>query len=142
MSEHRFVYVGSVDALPSAYWQRVETAEAAFRTADVRLGCRHVVRGGALGGLCAAHPAAGLMCARCQVRHVDRHTDFVEKCCDGCGVIVDALYGGVVFASTGTSPLRVVDTGGYARRLDHAEFVIGSLGLCAQCRPPVPEGLA
>ncbi len=109
---------------------RAETALGVFADDERRFGCRHVFDGEASFTLCAEHPSGGVRCPRCDVRHVERHSDDVEIRCDECGAQSQLLH---PLASFGyVADLEVRDTKGRRRPVGGA-LVVSCLAVCPQC---------
>ncbi len=105
-------------------------------TAERVTACRHVV-GGALPGICADHPAAGVQCwDSCLRRHAERHDRDLELTCDQCRQVRDAVQGAVLLWPV-PDLLEVRDTRSCRRRIEG--FVVVALGACGECRTSSAE---
>lgn len=100
-----------------------------FLTTPPRLACRHVVDG-EYPLMCAQHPAAGLMCARCINRHTCRHDVAEEKTCDECRQQVDLIAPVAIWLPLVANPM---DTKGRHREL-RTQVVILAMGWCDPCK--------
>ena len=115
------------------YWprQHAKAVAAVERlTAGRVLACKHVVDG-ALPGLCAEHPAAGLLCwDGCLLRHARRHPRDLELTCDECGEVRYSIRGAALFWPV-PDLLEVRDTRSCRRRIEG--FIVVALGVCGAC---------
>ncbi len=112
-------------------WAIARAAAAALATEARPMCCRHAVRPGRPDMLCAQHPGAGLMCARCIDRHARRHDQGTELTCDECGDL--GVQGLLCAAIVMPAPagLEVRDTSGRHRFV--GAFTVIGVGACRRC---------
>lgn len=117
----------------------VDATTAALRDARPLIACKHVISGERVLFVCNEHPAAGVLCHRCSLRHVGRHSDDLEHTCDRCRNVVPSIHAAAGLAVA--AGIRARDTSGRSRELV-GEVVIGCIGFCAECTDNIERQVA
>jgi hypothetical protein len=117
-------------------WQVFVDAYAQLERDTHRTMCQHVLEIPNLGmcavlGMCAAHPAAGLLCYPCALAHVGRHSWELDHKCDECGAVVDTLSAFSMWASVPGLPIQTLDG---RSGIIIGEILVDGIGLCTSCR--------